>query len=65
MFSLRRGEEAVDLASGPLVEIVELAQSANRIERGRLFLTSPALNRKLAPSQIRQLAERDDFPMVI
>jgi hypothetical protein len=47
------------------VEIVELAQSANRIERGRLFLTSPALNRKLAPSQIRQLAERDDFPMVI
>lgn len=65
MQSTERDGPPIEVASGSLVEIVGMARSTNRAEQGILFITSPALDHDLAATQVRVLAERCDFPVLI
>ena len=65
MQSAGQNQPPTEVASGPLVAIVDLARSANRAEQGLLFITSPSLDGELAPHQVQMLAERSDLPVMI
>jgi hypothetical protein len=65
MQSIAQDGTPIEVASGPLAEIVGLARSANRAEQDLLFITSPSLDGALAPCQVQMLVARPDLPVVI